>query len=95
MKRVKTAITTKGYRLRSGLVKYYNAETFHGHFDGIDAIFRKRDEYQHQREYRFAIDTLVTGTEPINLEIGDISDITMRCNAADINKTLEIKLTEQ
>ena len=95
LNRVKTAITTNGYRLRSGLVKYYNAETFHGHFDGIDAIFRKRDEYQHQREYRFAIDTFIMGTDPIILDIGDISDITIRCNAADINKTLKIKVTEQ
>ena len=94
LNRVKTAIKTDGYRLRSGLVKYYNPETFHGHFDGTDAIFWKRDEYQHQREYRFAIDTFVMGTDPVTLDIGDISDITMLCNAADINKSLEIKVTE-
>ncbi|WMI99762.1 hypothetical protein RBU55_30235 [Pseudomonas chlororaphis subsp. aurantiaca] len=90
--RVRSAARENNYGLSSGLVEYYNPETFSGSFSENEAIFKKRDEFQHQKEYRFAIDTGVEGDKPITLEIGDISDITSRCNVMDINNSLEIKL---
>ena len=49
-------------------------------FSGKEAIFKKRDEYSYQKEYRFAIATGVQGSNPIILDIGDIKDISMRSN---------------
>ncbi|WP_420635886.1 hypothetical protein [Candidatus Palauibacter sp.] len=83
--RIETAAKLKDHRVHRGLVRYYNPDTFHGRFDGIEAAFRKRDEYRHQREYRFAIDTRTTGVDPLILNIGDISDIAIPCKTATIN----------
>ena len=96
--RVETSVKSENYRVFRGFVKYYNPETFHGSFSDEEAIFRKRDEHKHQQEYRFVIDTLVKGTNPITLNIGDINDITIRFNAADMNKDflggkIELKLS--
>lgn len=84
--RIETAAESENYRIFHRLVKYYNPETFHGSFSDGEAIFRKHHEYKHQQEYRFVIDTFVKGTNPVTLNIGDISDITICFNAVDINK---------
>ena len=96
--RVETSVKSENYRVFRGFVKYYNPESFHGNFSDGEAIFRKRDEHKHQQEYRFVIDTLIKGTNPVTLNIGDIRDITMRFNSADINKDflggkIELKLS--
>ena len=90
--RIETAAKARSYRVCRGLVEYYNPETFHGSFSGKEAIFMKRDEYSYQKEYRLAIDTGVQGNNPIILDIGDITDISMPSNVVDINKNLEIRL---
>lgn len=90
--RVKAATEKNNYGLNARLVDYYNPDTFSGTFGEEEAVFNKRNEYRHQKEYRFAFDTGVTGTKPLLLDIGDISDITMLCNVADVNSLLEIKL---
>lgn len=92
IERVKAATEKNNYGLNSGLVDYYNPDTFSGTFNDEEAVFKKRNEYSHQKEYRFAFDTGVTGKEPLLLDIGDISDITMQCDVADINKLIEITL---
>lgn len=89
---MKAATEKNNYGLNSGLVDYYNPDTFSGTFNDEEAVFKKRNEYSHQKEYRFAFDTGVTGKEPLLLDIGDISDITMQCDVADINKLIEITL---
>ncbi|PCK33536.1 hypothetical protein CEX98_01390 [Pseudoalteromonas piscicida] len=92
IERVKTAVTSNGYGLNAGLVEYYDPDNFNGSFSEIESIFRKRNEFKHQKEYRFAFDTGVAGDEPLMLDIGDISDIAMKCKVSDINRQLEIKL---
>ncbi|MFC1507836.1 hypothetical protein ACFL5R_01190 [Pseudomonadota bacterium] len=94
IERVKSAVQENNYGLNAGLVDYYNSETFSGNFTEEEAVFKKRDEYEHQKEYRFVIDSGIEGKNPIFLDIGDISDITMHCNVADVNKYLEIKLPQ-
>ena len=88
MNRIESAVKEKGYRLSRGLVKYYDPETFHGSFSDWDAVFRKRNEFRYQQEYRFVIDTRVIGDWPIVLEIGDIGDITSCFHASKINREL-------
>ena len=52
----------------------------------MEAAFWKCDEFKYQQEYRIAINTFVPGEDAIRLDIGDISDITMRLKTVDINK---------
>ena len=85
MSRFGAAIASHRYRAWSHLVRYYDPSSFHGHFDGIDPVFRKRSEYSSQREYRFTIDTGTTGDEPLYLDIGDIRDITLRLKSDELN----------
>ena len=73
--RVQRALDKEGFEWRRGLVGYYDPNTFHGPFTEEEAVFRKRLEYGHQREYRFAIDTGNTGNSPLSVEVGDLSDI--------------------
>ena len=61
MRRFGAAIAVNRYRAWSHLVRYYDPSSFHGHFEGINPVFRKRIEFGYQREYRFAIDTGTTG----------------------------------
>jgi hypothetical protein len=67
-------------------VNYYDPDTFSGSFDDLDALFAKRDEYSHQKEYRISIDT---GVDAITLDIGDIAILV---NTSNLNNLLEIKL---
>ena len=85
MRRFDTAIDRERYRACAHLVRYYDPSTFHGHFDGIDAVFRKRIEHGYQREYRLAIDTRRPGNDPLDMAIGDICDITLRMRSEDLN----------
>lgn len=92
IERVKTAVLYKKYGLNAGLVKYYDPTSFNGSFSEKESIFRKRDEFSHQKEYRFIFNTNIPGNDPLILNIGDISDITVQLNTSEINKLLEIKL---
>ena len=84
--RIEKSAKSEDYRFGRRLVEYYDPETFHGSFSDNEAIFKKRDEYSHQREYRFVFEPLIIGTDHIELDIGDIGDIAMRIDSADINK---------
>lgn len=88
LQRMKSAAESQGYQIGRGLVKYYDPETFHGNFPNGHAIFNKQIQYQYQREYRFGVDTGHPGDDPIILEVGDIRDITLHLNTADLNEAL-------
>ncbi|MAS23942.1 MAG: hypothetical protein CMI08_10075 [Oceanospirillaceae bacterium] len=92
IERVKAAVRSNNYELNAGLVEYYDPTRFNGSFSEVESIFRKREEYKHQKEYRFSFDTGIAGTDPLILNIGDISDITMQCKVCEINAQLEVKL---
>ena len=81
------------YRAWSHLVRYYDPSSFHGRFEGIDPVFRKRTDYSYQREYRFAIDTGTTGDDPLHLDIGDIRD--KRCVSGPKNSTANSSSAER
>lgn len=69
---------------KAGLVNYYDNNSFNGSFQNLDAAFNKRDEYKHQKEYRFAIDTNNTVKEALVLNIGSIEDIATQIDLADL-----------
>ncbi len=90
--RVRKSVERNNYGMTAGLVEYYDPETFHGSFSETESIFRKRDEFKHQKEYRFAFDTGIQGDDPLILNVGDISDIAFKCKVTDINSFLDVKL---
>lgn len=92
IERVKAVVSSNNYGFNAGLVEYYDPASFNGAFLEDESIFRKRDEYKHQKEYRFSFDTGIEGNDPLILNIGDISDITMQCKVSEINVQLEVKL---
>ena len=87
IRRFGNAIASNRFRAWSHLVRYYDPANFHGHFEGIDPVFRKRSEHSYQREYRFAIQSGTIGTDPYTLDIGGIRDITLRFKSSDLNST--------
>lgn len=89
--RVMNAAILKGDPM-AGLVDYYDPALFNGIFSDKDVIFKKRNEYRHQREYRFAINPATTDTNPLLLDIGNIRDISHMCNSESINKSININL---
>ena len=68
-----------------GLVEYYDPETFHGSFEDVQALFRKQQRDSYQREFRFVINAGLRGDLPLWLDVGPISDITLRLDASELN----------
>ena len=85
IRRMRDSALAKGYGIKYGLVKYYDPETFHGHFDDEEAAFRKQNRYSFQREFRFAMNSGSLGEEPLVMDIGDISDITLQLESSELN----------
>ena len=85
IRRMHLAAQVQGYRIAKGLVRYYDPDTFHGHFREVESVFWKQAEYSYQREFRFLIDTRMPGGGPLRLEIGDISDITLQLRSSELN----------
>jgi hypothetical protein len=71
LRRVRVAAGSCGHELHEGLVSYFDEKTYTGEV----GIFRKRDAFRYQGEFRIA---LVPGTDkPLRLPVGDLSDITI------------------
>ena len=89
-KRFEAAVKRRNLKMCRGLVRYYDPETFHGGWDGVESIFWKRNEYQYQKEYRFAVDTGTLGSDPMILDIGALEDITACVPTTKFNSLLRI-----
>ena len=95
IRRVKVAAERKGYRICSGLVKYYDPEVGTPPVQSdLETIFTKSKEYECQSEYRFAIDTGTIGCNHIILDVGKMDDITVCLNTSDINRSLSVRFKE-
>lgn len=53
--------------------------------DILYELMYKKKRFEHEKEYRFVIDTLTSVKKHITLNLGDLSDIAIYCNAKDIN----------
>ena len=83
--RVQAAADRESLKLRQGLVEYVDRSTY----DGPMGIFRKFVDFSYQSEFRIAV---VSGTQhPLSLKIGDLSDISMVGNLADLNQRIRIE----
>ena len=85
VRRMEDAARKKRYKIVHALVKYYDPNTFHGQFRDVESLFRKQCQFNYQREFRFAIDSGVARNAPLVINIGDISSISTRLNASELN----------
>lgn len=85
VKRVYGAAVEAEYGLVGKLVSYYDyASGTPPITSEIGTIFTKRDEYEYQSEFRFAIKTGTVGDDPIILDIGKIDDIAIAFGTSDL-----------
>ena len=85
IRRVKSAAKAKGYGVAHSSVRYYDPDSFHGSFRDVESLFWKQTQYSGQQEFRFAIWTGEQSSSSMFLKIGDISNITLRFNTAELN----------
>lgn len=83
-RRMRAAAREKSYGIAWGRVRYYDPATIHGEFEDVESVFRKQSRYQFQREFRFVINSHSTGDSPLAMNIGTLSDITMRFRASEL-----------
>lgn len=86
--RVLDAIRAGNFRAVAGLVDYYDPATFNGTFDHVQAVLKKRAEFAHQREYRFAVERDVLEEKPFTLDVGSLRDIALSCRVSEVNQLI-------
>lgn len=89
IERIEEARRQNGIRGWRGRILYYDPNTFHGRFEGLDPIFRKRVEYHYQKEYRFVFENNLVGCNALDLYIGDLADISFQCHSSQVNGMIE------
>ena len=76
IRRVKEAVNRAGYRLSYKSVEYYDPTAgIHTNPATLEPIFTKRNDYQEEQEFRFAIDRVLAVPAPLEFDIGPIHDI--------------------
>ncbi len=83
--RVDTKLRSTGYRFNRRLVEYYDPDGFHGTFKDGESVFWKQKRFEFQREFRYAINTGTVGDGALNLDVGDLSDVTLCLNSMELN----------
>jgi hypothetical protein len=93
LSRVNKAAAAKNFTCWNGAIEYYDPKTFHGTFGDFEALFRKRNTYEHQNEYRFAFGSHEPeGTKTIR--VGSLEDIAFKIRTCEINEKLQLKLAD-
>ena len=92
LKRVKKTAELHNYRIAHGLVHYYDPATFSGSFPGIMGAFMKQVKFTEEREYRIVFESRVIRPGPLELDIGDITDIAMHTTIKEMNQNLKISV---
>jgi hypothetical protein len=90
LNQVREAARRERLRIRGGLVRYYDDETFHGEIPEKDIPFHKQKRFAYQKEFRICIAPGEIGDDPLVREIGEISHFARKINLSDT--PLEIKL---
>ena len=76
IRRVRKVVSGAGYGLRYKPVEYYDPTTgIHTNPTTLEPIFTKRNDYQEEQKFRFAIDRRLAVPSPLELDIGPIHDI--------------------
>jgi hypothetical protein len=88
--RVKKAIGNLGHSGMMKLVDYYDPDSFHGNFMEHEIPFKKQQKHSYQNEFRIVVNNGTTGDDPLRIDVGDLSDISAKINAASLNSLLDI-----
>ncbi|WP_342616960.1 hypothetical protein [Rhodoferax sp. GW822-FHT02A01] len=91
--RVIKAAKSEGYSSWKGLVEYFDPDIFHGSFEGVESVFRKRSVYSYQREFRFVFTSDRPDGEK-TLHAGPLEGMALKLKTGEINGKLELKLAE-
>ena len=91
LKRIRRTADSHGYQVLMDLVEYFDPQK---QLDinpfSMEPVFYKRDQYRYQKEFRIAINTNTVGNDPLNLDIGNIEDISFRIGTAEINNKMSV-----
>jgi hypothetical protein len=93
MGQLKKALASLGKTAQCQLVEYYDDATFSGRFDLKSIPFRKQKRFEYQREYRICIRTDIEGTDPIWLELGDLSHAAVKVLSAQLNELCNVEVS--
>jgi hypothetical protein len=90
--RITEVLHGKGRDCQSNLVHYYDDTTFDGEVPPRRIVFHKPKRFEYQREYRIAVAPKLLGTDPLIVDIGDISHLCGKTSSEKLNELLQVKL---
>lgn len=88
--RVKAAAAAMNDSLVGRTVSYYDPNTFHGVIAEEDAPFYKQRRFEHQREYRLAINRNNQEMTAYQLNVGSLRDIAHEISIKELNESIKI-----
>ena len=93
--RVQSAVQSKGYACRMGLVEYYDVNVVNEMFAQKRFGFQKTDKLRAQNEFRIIMDSNPTSNdEPWDFEIGNIEDITATIPTRDLRGSFRMEMQD-
>ena len=94
IQRVEGAALVRNYRFHRGRVVYYDPILGLPDVPLNESLaFFKRNQFAHQKEFRFAFNTSIAGNNAITVSIGNISDIAVSANRDNIRQKLQMEVT--
>lgn len=91
--RMKKAAKDRKYACWHRLVEYYDPDKFHGSFNELEAVFKKRNLYKHQSEYRFVFGSHEPEGSTV-IYLGPLDGVAIKVPTSEINDKLQLKLVE-
>lgn len=86
------ALKHQGYVAKAKLVSYYDDTVFHGTIPTEEIPFRKQKRFSYQREFRVCVNTRIQQDSAISINIGDISRISAKVEAAQLPSLFKLKI---
>lgn len=77
-------------KLYRGAVKYYDFSKDNISCRFPEIAFQKRSEFSYQREFRFLLQKREPNDAPLNLDVGNLSDIAISCKSCDLNGMIDV-----
>jgi hypothetical protein len=91
LSRLKEVLKKRGDIFRGRLVEYYDDETFNGEIPIEEIPFWKQKKYSHQREFRICINSKTKGNDALDIEMGNIGDISALMESSKINEMFKVE----
>ena len=94
VERVKAAADKSGVDMRRGFVNYGRIPMPSLGLRDVALIFRKREQFKYEREFRFSFESPQKVEGPLVLDVGDLSDIANLFRTREFNGQLSITCGE-